>query len=166
MSWVGDLLKIGAGSTPGGAGAEIAEGAVKGLLGGVGNLAVQARQAITGEVSPDVKAKLLEIAVNAESLQQQGTYAINLEDAKQGKFFQSGWRPNLGWACGAAFWYTYLVQPFLIFVIQAIVWMYTTPGTPFPQPPSLNMTDVMALLGALLGMGTLRSVEKIKGLTK
>jgi len=166
MSWIADLLKIGAGSTPGGAGAEIAEGAAKGILGGVGDLAIKVRQVITGEVDPATKAKLVEIAVQAEALQQQGTNAINLEDAKQGKFFQSGWRPNLGWACGCAFWYTYLVQPFLIFVIQAVVWLHATPGTPFPQPPSLNMTDVMGLLGGLLGMGTLRSVEKIRGLTK
>ena len=161
---MGGLLSFLTSSTPQGAAAEVAGRAAEGLLAGVGDAAIKIRQAIKGkELDPAVAADLEKTAMALDAAQLTGQMAINLEDAKRGGLWQSGWRPNVGWACGAAIWYTWLVQPFVAFTVQAIAWRGTPHGTPFPPLPVLSMSDIIGLLMALLGMGTLRTFEKTRG---
>ena len=110
----------------------------------------------------DEKAKLAhEIGTLAEkqahaiSLAQ---IAVNVEEAK-GNLFQSSWRPFVGWTCGVAFAYHFVVQPLLLFCIVAF-------GAPMPELPVFDMTSLMTVLGGLLGLGSLRTFEKSKGLSK
>ena len=70
--------------------------------------------------------------------------------------YVSGWRPFVGWTCGVALAYHFILQPLLIFIAVAS-------GVTMVGLPALEIMHLIGLLGGMLGFGTLRSVEKIKG---
>ena len=81
---------------------------------------------------------------------------VNAKEAEHASVFVSGWRPFVGWVCGSALAYTYIVQPFLTFSLR--VWQ-----PDFPEPPSLDLGELMPVLLGMLGLGAMRSYEKTKG---
>lgn len=97
----------------------------------------------------DTKNKLAhELATMADKHSQEALMAqlaINREDAK-GNWFQSSWRPLIGWICGLSLAINYLIAPicagFGVNISQA------------------DMSVMMPLLLGMLGIGTLRSVDK------
>jgi hypothetical protein len=93
-------------------------------------------------------------ALDTELELAKGQMAINLEEAKSDNLFKSGWRPAVGWVCVIGLLYTYLFQPLL-------AWYGTAKG--WGVPPQLDLGDLIVLLGGLLGLGTLRTTEKLKG---
>lgn len=98
----------------------------------------------------EAKARLLEIQLNGELDQIKGQLEINKEEAKSASVFVSGWRPAIGWVCAAALAFQYLARPLLV-------------GFGFAnQLPALDDT-LWQLLFGMLGLGALRTVEKIKG---
>jgi hypothetical protein len=139
--------------------AEIAGGAAKGLLGGVGDLALKLREAITGDLPPEVRGKLAELAAQAEGAAQAGQLAINLEEAKSTSLFVAGWRPFIGWTCGSALAYNFILQPFLAFIIVA--WRMQ-----LPPLPVLDMASLLTVLSALLGLSAMRTYEKVQRVEK
>lgn len=162
MSFLGWL----AGSTPQGVMAEVAGKATEGLIGGLGDAAIKIRQAIKGkELDPAIAAELEKVAIEADQAVLNGQLAIDLEEAKSERLFKSGWRPALGWICDAAIGYTYVLQPFLSFIVQVTVWLHSTAGTPFPSFPTLSIQDILGLVGLLLGGAVLRSADKRAGLS-
>lgn len=80
---------------------------------------------------------------------------INKVEAASTSTFVAGWRPWVGWILGTAFGAIYLVFPLL-------AWLAALFGHPVPFP-TLDSGTLMTLLMGLLGMGTLRTVDKIKG---
>ena len=111
----------------------------------------------------DQKAKLAhELATMADKLaheQQLAQIAVNKEEAASGSIFKGGWRPFVGWVCGIAFCYHFIIQPVIIFIVALT-------GIIIPDLPSFNMNTLLTVLGGLLGIGGLRTYEKQKGLTK
>ena len=111
----------------------------------------------------DQKAKLAhELATMADKLaheQQLAQMAINKEEAASGSLFKGGWRPFVGWVCGVAFCYHFIIQPVIIFIVALT-------GTNIPDLPSFDMGTLLTVLGGMLGIGSLRTYEKQKGLTK
>ena len=85
--------------------------------------------------------------------------AINKEEASSGSLFKGGWRPCIGWICGIAFGYHFVLQPVIIFVVALI-------GIEIPELPEFDMGTLLTVLGGMLGIGGLRTYEKQKGLTK
>ena len=79
----------------------------------------------------------------------QGQIETNKEEAKNPNIFVSGWRPYIGWICGTGLGYQFLIYPILIAFIPKIV--------------QLDMGTLLTLLLGMLGLGGLRTVEKIKG---
>lgn len=79
----------------------------------------------------------------------QGQLEINKVEAASSSVFVSGWRPFIGWVCGAACAWNWIGLP--------ILRMYVPDLTP------ANLTEMMPVLMGLLGLGTLRTVEKING---
>jgi len=103
-----------------------------------------------------------EIATMAEKNMHEISMAqieVNKTEAASNSIFKGGWRPFIGWVCGVAFAYHFVLQPFLIFVL-------TTLGQPVPYLPEFDMASLMTVLGGLLGLGGLRTFEKYKGVTK
>ena len=103
-----------------------------------------------------------EIATMAEKNMHEISMAqieVNKTEAASNSIFKGGWRPFIGWVCGVAFAYHFVLQPFLIFIL-------TTLGQPVPYLPEFDMASLMTVLGGLLGLGGLRTFEKYKGVTK
>jgi hypothetical protein len=111
----------------------------------------------------DQKAKLAhELATMADKLaheQQLAQLAINKEEASSGSLFKGGWRPCIGWICGIAFGYHFVLQPVIVFVLTIF-------GVTIVNLPEFEMNTLLTVLGGMLGIGGLRSYEKSKGLTK
>ena len=111
----------------------------------------------------DQKAKLAhELATMADKLaheQQLAQIEVNKAEAASGSLFKGGWRPFIGWVCGIAFFYHFVLQPLLIFIFAYI-------GLETPDLPKFDVGTLLPVLGGLLGIGGLRSYEKTKGLTK
>ena len=111
----------------------------------------------------DQKAKLAhELATMADKLsheQQLAQIEVNKAEAASGSLFKGGWRPFIGWGCGVAFCYHFVVQPIIIFVVALV-------GVNIPDLPNFNMNTLLTVLGGMLGIGGLRTYEKQKGLTK
>ena len=144
---------------------DIFAGGVAGVLEGVGSVAVKIREAITGEgVLPgDKKGELLVMAAqlehevfNAQFQLQQAQIELNKVEAQQGTF-RGGWRPFIGWVCGAALCYTFLLKPLLPWILSIAL------AKTLPAMPSLDMGELLTLLGGMLGLGGFRMVERIKG---
>ena len=75
----------------------------------------------------------------------------NQQEAK-GNWFQSGWRPATGWVCVVSFAINNLVSP-----------IASGFGVEIPQA---DMGVMMPVLMGMLGLGTMRSLERIKGVGK
>jgi hypothetical protein len=79
----------------------------------------------------------------------------NIEEAKSTNWFVAGWRPGIGWVCGAGLAYAALVEPFARFAAK--VWFGYTGDFPIIDT---NLT--LQILMGMLGLGAMRSVEKVK----
>lgn len=108
------------------------------------------------EKANEAKLKLLELQQSGALAELQaatdlakGQLAINTEEAKSANLFVSGWRPSVGWCCSIALFYEFLARPVAI-------------GLGYGSFPYLDMGDLNLLLFALLGIGGLRTIEKIK----
>ena len=114
---------------------------------------------------PDQTEKLKlahEIATLAQKHAHENALAqieVNKVEAASNSIFKSGWRPAIGWVCGFAFAYHFVLQPLLVFIL-------TYAGHPVPELPEFDMASLMTVLGGLLGLGGLRTFEKYKGVTK
>jgi hypothetical protein len=114
---------------------------------------------------PDQTEKL-KLAHEIATLAEKQAHAIaiaqievNKVEAASNSIFKSGWRPAIGWVCGFAFAYHFVIQPLLVFIL-------TYAGHPVPELPEFDMASLMTVLGGLLGLGGLRTFEKYKGITK
>ena len=94
-------------------------------------------------------------------LQQSGELAIitaqtdiNREEAKSASVFVAGWRPAAGWVCVLGLFYTFFGQPLLGWLSGYL---------DIALPPEINTGDLFILLGGMLGLGSLRSFDKVKG---
>ena len=111
----------------------------------------------------DQKAALAhEIATMSEKHAQQlamSQIEVNKAEAASGSIFKGGWRPFIGWVCGLAFAYHFILQPILVFVFAAT-------GASLPELPEFDMGTLLPVLGGMLGIGGLRTYEKQRRLTK
>lgn len=78
---------------------------------------------------------------------------VNAEEAKSESIFVAGWRPFVGWVCGSAFAWTFVIQPMVALVIGAY-------SGDLPPLPNLDTGTIMSVLLGMLGLGTLRTFEK------
>lgn len=103
-----------------------------------------------------------EIATMSQKYAQESALAqikVNKAEAASGSVFQGGWRPFIGWVCGVAFAYHFVLQPFIIFGVSAA-------GIEILELPVFDMSSLMTVLMGMLGLGAMRSVEKIKKVSK
>jgi hypothetical protein len=87
---------------------------------------------------------------------QLAQVAVNEQEAKSASLFVSGWRPAVGWTCGAALAYVAILEPVLRFA--ATVWFDYKGGF-----PTIDTEITMQVLIGILGIGGLRSFDKFKG---
>lgn len=114
------------------------------------NLAL-AHQADLEKIQADMQNKLVD-AVQAMSAAQN---AVNAAEAASPKLFIAGWRPFIGWVCGAGLSFQFIVGP-LVTWIAALA----KHAVAFPQ---LDMGTLLTLLLGMLGLGGMRTFEKVSG---
>ena len=111
----------------------------------------------------DQKAKLAhEIATMSDKHAQELALAqisVNAAEAASGSLFKGGWRPCVGWVCAIAFFYHFVGQPIIIFIVALT-------GAEIPELPEFDMATLLTVLGGMLGIGGLRTYEKKQGITK
>ena len=154
---------------------EAIAGGAAGVMTGIGSLARDLREAITGKKIAD-PAVMAELALKAEALEaasekarldfeQKMTEAqtsVNALEAQNKSMFVAGWRPAVGWVCVSGMFYTFLLKPILPWLVDSIC---QVAGAEFALTalPEVPMGDLIILLGGMLGLGGLRTVEKLKG---
>jgi len=93
------------------------------------------------------KAKLI-TEINKAQLE------VNKVEAGHTSKFVSGWRPFTGWVCSVAMAYHFILQPLLTFALY-------TSGNEIVLP-TFDMTTLTTVLLGMLGLGGMRSFEKVK----
>ena len=123
-------------------------------IGAVGTLAKDLRAAITGKsiLDPVAQAELEYkiLAIEAESMRAQ--VAVNQAEAASPSMFISGWRPALGWVGAVAFAIQFLARPLA--------------GAFGLSIPAMEIGELWPMLAGILGLGTLRTVEKATGVAR
>lgn len=80
---------------------------------------------------------------------------VNKQEAASQSAFVAGWRPFIGWVCGGAFAWTFVLQPFMAFFLAVFGKHLTL--------PSLDLSNLMPVLLGMLGLGAMRTYEKVQG---
>ncbi len=109
------------------------------------------------QMEADLRAQetaLLMAFINSDAKQVE----VNKAEAENPNLFVSGWRPFVGWVCGVGIAWTFVLQP----VADWILSIYA----PKVVTPVLDSSQLMSLLLGLLGMGAMRSFDKLKGTSK
>tara|TARA_R110000824_G_scaffold132344_4_gene294802 strand:- start:237 stop:653 length:417 start_codon:yes stop_codon:yes gene_type:complete len=83
---------------------------------------------------------------------------INKTEAGHRSVFVAGWRPFIGWSCGIALCYSYVVQPILVFILAQTGYLV--------ELPRMDLGEMMPVLMGMLGLGGLRTFEKFKKVSK
>jgi hypothetical protein len=101
------------------------------------------------------KLEIMKLQQSGELAQIAGQMDINKAEASNPSIFVSGWRPGIGWVCGAGFAVQFVIGPLA-------EWGSALYGIPvkFPQ---MDMGTMMPLLLGMLGLGGMRTAEKING---
>lgn len=110
---------------------------------------------------PEKKAaaemEMFRMAAEGELKQTIAQLEINAREAQHQSVFVAGWRPFFGWCGGIGFLYATLVQPMM-------VWYGTSKG--WPIPPDINLDLLWVVITGMLGIGGLRTFEKVQKVTK
>lgn len=114
---------------------------------GVGAVADLANTVIN-KIWPD-KSDQEKQALAAAVMMVQGQLEVNRAEAANPSVFVAGWRPYIGWICGTGLAYQFLVYPILVAFE--------------PKITQLDMGTLITLLGGMLGLGAMRTVEKLNG---
>lgn len=119
--------------------------------------AVAAGLQIVNKFIPDPQAKAQAEQELRSSMQawDAGQTKVNEVEAANANVFVSGWRPFIGWVGGGALAWQYVLAP-------VAMWIGFILGHPLPKPPTFD-SGIYELVFALLGLGGMRSYEKIKG---
>jgi hypothetical protein len=122
--------------------------------------AIGAGLKIINKFIPDPVEKIKAESELRDSLQKwdQAQTEVNKVEAGNSSLFVSGWRPAIGWVCSIALLYQYILVPF-------VSWGFLLSGTPLSKPPVLDGT-LWELMFGMLGLGGLRTYEKLKGVAK
>jgi len=122
--------------------------------------AIAAGLKVLDKFVPDPEAKAKAEAELRSSLQQwdKAQTDVNAVEASNPNLFVAGWRPMIGWVCALALAYQYLVCPLGMWIATSLHLAVTT-------PPKLD-DSLWQLMFGMLGMGGLRTFEKLKGVSK
>jgi hypothetical protein len=125
------------------------------ILTGAGGFAKDIRSAVTGDISADKKAELALKAQEIEAGLMAAQIDLNKAEAGSGKLFVAGWRPAVGWICAMGLFYGTIGKPFIEFIARVFGYDGAFPAI---DADTLNTT-----LFGMLGLGVMRTAEKIKG---
>jgi hypothetical protein len=110
----------------------------------------------------DAKLRAMEMAqrgelavLDADMRLALGQLEVNKAEAGT-DMFRGGWRPATGWVCVFGLGYQFIAQPLLPWVVALF-------GVAVPPLPAIDNETLMVLLTGMLGLGGLRTFERVKG---
>ncbi len=111
---------------------------------------------------PAEKAKAA-AAANSEMLSfiaSQNVAQLDVDKTEAGNtsVFVAGWRPFIGWTCGLGLLWVFLLGPVVTFILALVA--------PTLHPPAIPTDGLMELVFAMLGLGGMRTFEKVTGAAK
>ena len=98
--------------------------------------------------------KVSEIERTTSQKLRDAQLEVNKVEAGHTSLFVAGWRPFIGWTCGVALCYHFVLQPFFTFLLYSF-------GYPMDLP-QFDMSTLTTILLGMLGLGGMRSFEKVK----
>lgn len=114
------------------------------------------------QAAAEAKLRALELAqkgdlaaLDAELRLALGQLEVNKAEATT-DMFRGGWRPAVGWVCVVGLAYQFVLQPLLPWVVALF-------GAQVPPLPAIDNETLMVLLTGMLGLGGLRTIERVKG---
>lgn len=100
--------------------------------------------------------QLLQLQQSGELAKITGQMDVNKAEATSQSVFVAGWRPYIGWICGTGLGYQFLIRPLLTFIV--LIWR------PNFVAPSIETAQLIELLVGMLGLGAMRTYEKVSGI--
>tara|TARA_R110000796_G_scaffold80502_2_gene178225 strand:+ start:686 stop:1063 length:378 start_codon:yes stop_codon:yes gene_type:complete len=101
------------------------------------------KNALAHEISTMAERQALEIA--------KGQLEVNKVEAAHKNLFVAGWRPAIGWICGFALLYSTILSPIIG------IWFTV---------PAVDSSLLTTVLMGMLGLGAMRTAEKVKGVQR
>ena len=95
-----------------------------------------------------------EIATMAERHAQelaQGQLEVNKVEAAHKSLFVAGWRPAIGWVCALGLFYNVILANIIG------IWV---------DVPEIDTTLLVPVMMGMLGLGAMRSYEKVQGVSR
>lgn len=111
---------------------------------------------VSEETALKLNQEITMALLNGELQPMLAQLKVNEEEAKSEKLFVSGWRPAVGWTCVGALSWTFVVAPFTVFWLGVL-------KIQTPPLPVLDYATLSPILLGLLGLGGMRTYEKVKG---
>ena len=102
----------------------------------------------------DMEAALVKAANDAALAQVE----VNKIEAGHGSVFVAGWRPAIGWVCAAALAWAFIVAPIASWGMAVLGLRETL--------PAIGTDNLFELVLAMLGLGGLRTFEKLRGVAR
>ena len=106
----------------------------------------------------DLKMQLqheLETALHSANMAQ---IEVNKAEATHKSIFVAGWRPSVGWVCSLAMLYHFILAPMIQFGFAL--------GGIEQELPEFDFSQLSTVLMGMLGLGGLRTFEKMKGVSR
>lgn len=116
------------------------------------------------QAAAETKLRLAELAAKGDSEELAALVSMTKDqteilkiDAASTSFFQKGWRPLAAWTC--------VIVGFIYPLVRIVVpWVLKVSGVDgVPELPALDTSEMVAMLTGMLGLGTMRSIERQKG---
>jgi len=117
-------------------------GPITGILGKIVEDKDQ-RNALAHEIATISEKHALELS--------KGQMEVNAVEAAHKSLFVAGWRPAIGWICGFALLYSTILAPILG------IWFVV---------PKVDSSLLSSVLLGMLGLGAMRTAEKVKGVQR
>lgn len=104
------------------------------------------------------KAEALQQLMDAAQKADAAQLEVNRVEAASGNMFVAGWRPFVGWVCAAGCAWNWIGLPIALFAVEAA-------GHPLLLRPA-DLSEMLPLLLGMLGMGGMRTFEKVQGVSR
>ena len=106
----------------------------------------------------DLKAKLQHELNTELHKANMAQLEVKKVEAAHKNMFVAGWRPFVGWCCASALAYHFILQPILVFVLSLSGYQVAL--------PEFDMSSLMTVLLGMLGLGGMRTIEKVQKVSR
>jgi hypothetical protein len=104
------------------------------------------------------KAEMELQLVNAANEAALAQVEVNKIEAGHSSVFVAGWRPSIGWVCAAGLAWAFVVAPVASWALMVL-------GVK-AELPAIQFDHLFELVLAMLGIGGLRTFEKMRGVAR